>query len=126
MGLYKHRSSLRSAAARRGERQAEAWSLLSKILALAVLVGLAAALGLWIYPEVVARNRLATNLEEKQGQLGAEQLLRKQREREKFLLESDPEYIETIARDRLDLMKEGETIFRLDAAPPLPTPVPNP
>jgi len=25
-------------------------------------------------------------------------------------------YLETIARDRLDLMKEGETIFRLETA----------
>jgi cell division protein FtsB len=31
-----------------------------------------------------------------------------------YLLESDKEYIETIARDKLDMMKEGETIFRLD------------
>jgi cell division protein FtsB len=26
--------------------------------------------------------------------------------------------LETIARDRLDLMKEGEAIFRLEPAPP--------
>ena len=30
-------------------------------------------------------------------------------------LKTDPTYLETIARDRLDLMKEGETIFRLEA-----------
>jgi cell division protein FtsB len=39
--------------------------------------------------------------------------------REVNLLKTDPVYLETIARDRLDLMKEGETIFRLEppAAP---------
>ncbi len=42
------------------------------------------------------------------------QNLRKHREREVYLLENDKEYIETIARDKLDMMKEGETIFRLD------------
>jgi cell division protein FtsB len=32
------------------------------------------------------------------------------------LLKTDVSYLETIARDRLDLMKEGETIFRLETA----------
>ncbi len=127
MALYRHPSSLRGAAARRGERQAEVWAFLNKILSLAVFLALAAVLGLWIYPEVVTRNRLASNLEEKKEDLSEEQVLRKQREREKFLLENDTEYIETLARDRLDLMKEGETIFRLDALPahsPAPPPAP--
>ena len=30
------------------------------------------------------------------------------------LLKTDPGYLETIARDRLDLMKEGETVFRIE------------
>jgi cell division protein FtsB len=30
------------------------------------------------------------------------------------LLKTDPGYLEMIARDRLDLMKEGETVFRLE------------
>jgi cell division protein FtsB len=33
------------------------------------------------------------------------------------LLKTDPTYLETITRDRLDMMKEGETIFRLEAGP---------
>jgi cell division protein FtsB len=35
--------------------------------------------------------------------------------REVTLLKADPTYLETIARDKLDVMKEGETIFRLEA-----------
>ncbi|MGH9695706.1 MAG: FtsB family cell division protein [Bryobacteraceae bacterium] len=31
------------------------------------------------------------------------------------LLRSDPTYLETLARDRLEMMKEGETIFRLES-----------
>jgi cell division protein FtsB len=34
--------------------------------------------------------------------------------REVNLLKTDAGYLEMIARDRLDLMKEGETIFRLE------------
>ena len=36
--------------------------------------------------------------------------------REINLLKTDSTYLETVARDRLDLMKEGETIFRLEPA----------
>ena len=69
---------------------------------------------LWFYPELVRRDQMARNLLREQEELTAQQTLRKQREREVYLLESDKEYIETIARDKLDMMKEGETIFRLD------------
>jgi cell division protein FtsB len=43
--------------------------------------------------------------------------------REVTLLKTDVSYLETIARDRLDLMKEGETIFRLETAHPKAKPV---
>ena len=59
---------------------------------------------------------MARDLLEDQQELAALQSLRKQREREVYLLENDKEYIEIIARDKLDMMKEGETIFRLDPA----------
>ncbi len=36
--------------------------------------------------------------------------------REVSLLKTDPVYLETIARDRLDLMKDGETVFRIESA----------
>lgn len=93
---------------------AEVWNLVNRILTLLVFAGFLVMLALWFYPEVQKRNELAADLEQKTADLSKEQLLRKQREREKFLLENDPDYIEAIARDRLDLMKEGETIFRLD------------
>ena len=35
--------------------------------------------------------------------------------REINLLKTDTTYLETVARDRLDLMKDGETIFRLES-----------
>ena len=45
-----------------------------------------------------------------------EELLSRQ-VREVDLLKTDTTYIETVARNKLDLMKPGETIFRLDPAP---------
>ena len=41
-----------------------------------------------------------------------------ERELQVHLLQTDKEYLEMIARDRLDLMKDGETIFRLSSAKP--------
>jgi len=38
--------------------------------------------------------------------------------RKRDLLKNDPEYLENIARDKLDLMKPGETIIRLDSRQP--------
>ncbi|MBV9644407.1 MAG: septum formation initiator family protein, partial [Verrucomicrobia bacterium] len=33
------------------------------------------------------------------------------------LLQNDPSYTELLARDKLDLMKPGETIFRMEPGP---------
>ncbi len=49
-----------------------------------------------------------------QAQVTEQKMLLARQTREVNLLKTDPTYLETIARDRLDLMKEGETIFRLE------------
>jgi cell division protein DivIC len=90
------------------------WNALNRVLLALVIAGGIAGIVLWFYPEVARRDQMARNLLEDQEELVAQQSLRKQREREVYLLENDKEYIETIARDKLDMMKEGETIFRLD------------
>jgi cell division protein FtsB len=86
------------------------------VLLILVIAGGIAGIVLWFYPEVARRDQMARSLLEDQEELASLQALRKQREREVYLLENDKEYIETIARDKLDMMKEGETIFRLDPA----------
>lgn len=120
---------------RRGARghRTEFWHALNKILGVLLAMGIIVMMVLWFYPEVERRNELAKNLAEKEAFLKTEQLKRKQQEREVYLLENDTEYIETIARDKLDLMKDGETIFRLDSkgahqapASALPSPVATP
>jgi cell division protein FtsB len=58
-----------------------------------------------------------------QQQVNEQQNLLAHQTREVNLLKTDSTYLETVARDRLDLMKEGETIFRLEsprAAKPKP------
>ena len=49
--------------------------------------------------------------------------LHSRHEREIVWLQNDPEYLAIFARERLDLMQEGETILRVDASkPPALTP----
>jgi cell division protein FtsB len=113
------RLTLRPGRRARGHRT-EFWQALNKILGVLLAMGIIVMMVLWFYPEVERRNELAKNLTDKEDFLKSEQLKRKLQEREVYLLENDPEYIETIARDKLDLMKEGETIFRLDSKAPHP------
>jgi cell division protein FtsB len=90
------------------------WNALNRVLLALVIAGGIAGIVLWFYPEVARRDQMARNLLEDQEEVIAQQSLRKQREREVYLLENDKEYIETIARNKLNTMKERETIFRLD------------
>jgi cell division protein FtsB len=105
---------MRSLAEARRTSDPSFWNALNRVLFGLVIVCGVAGIVLWFYPEVVRREQMARNLLSQREELAAQQNLRKQREREVYLLENDKEYIETIARDKLDMMKEGETIFRLD------------
>lgn len=83
----------------------------------------------WFYPEIRRSEGLNAQLQKKLDEKAAAQLQSKRYEREVHLLQTDPEYIETIARDKLDMMKDGETVIRLDpakAASPGPSALPGP
>ena len=90
------------------------WQRLSKVtMALIFLCVVGAALRLFI-PEIEKRNQLERQAQ-RYEKLSAEKSARvAQLQKEYDLLKNDPEYFEAIARDRLDLAKEGETIIRLD------------
>jgi cell division protein FtsB len=60
------------------------------------------------------------------AQVNDQKTLLARQTREVNLLKTDSTYLETIARDRLDLMKDGETIFRLEPGPGAKDKRPNP
>jgi cell division protein FtsB len=74
--------------------------------------------GFTFYPEWVRLHDMKRDLAKDKSRLEELTKLAKDREQEVRLLQTDPEYLEMIARDRLDLMKDGETIFRLSCAKP--------
>jgi cell division protein FtsB len=75
-------------------------------------------LGLTFYPEWSRLGSMKRELEAEQTRLS--ELKRKcaEQEQEARLLQTDPQYLEIIARDKLDMMKDGETIFRLNNSQP--------
>src|SRR5882757_1959413 len=94
---------------RRRKSGAGFWQGLNSILVGLVAVGLLAVVVLQFYPQIEYRNKMVRELDQKKRDLAAEELVNKHRTREVYLLENDKKYIETIARDKLDMMKDGET-----------------
>lgn len=66
------------------------------------------------------RRDKTARVEELTAEIHKARMILARHQREEHLLKHDPEYVGLIARDRLDLMKEGETIYRLDAPKPAP------
>lgn len=65
-------------------------------------------------PEVASRKQQKTRIESLKAEVEKQRMLLARYEREEMLLKRDPEFIGVIARDKLELMKDGETIYRLD------------
>jgi cell division protein FtsB len=98
----------------RRRRTAPVWHALNRFVYLLIFLVGGAVMFFFFQPEL---NRLAEmrrqyqDLEGEKERTTIEQL---RLSREVDLLQNDPTYLENIARDKLDLMKPGETIYRLD------------
>ena len=103
----------------RARREATVWQRLNSVLR--ILLTLAAVLVIvsLFLPIYKKRNLSQGEIDNLQNQVNDQKILLARQTREVNLLKTDPVYLETIARDRLDLMKEGETIFRLEPPPAL-------
>ena len=69
-------------------------------------------------PEVSKRRDQQTKVEALKADVERERQLLVRNTRIEELLKHDPEYVALVARDRLDLMKEGETIYRMEPTRP--------
>ncbi len=96
------------------------WPSLNRFLLTLIAVVVFTAIGYRMMPEIGRRKDQEAKIDALVGLLTEQQQLLARYTREEYLLKHDPEYIGLIARDRLDLMKQGETIYRLD--PPRPDP----
>jgi cell division protein FtsB len=91
------------------------WHSLNRFLFTLIVLTVAALVGYRFLPEVSKRREQQERVEQLKVEVEKERQLLVLNTRKKELLNYDAEYLGLVARDRLDLMKEGETIYRLDA-----------
>ncbi len=98
----------------RGRHEASAWQQANRILrVLLCLAGALLLVSLFI-PQQKRLTQLRGEVDGLEGQVRDQRMHLGRLTREANLLQTNPTYLETIARDRLLLMKEGETIFRTE------------
>jgi cell division protein FtsB len=101
----------------RARREATVWHRLNRVLKILLFLAFwLVAISLFV-PPYKRLNQSRAEIDNLQGQVNEQKLLLARQTREINLLKTDSTYLETIARDRLDLMKEGETIFRFESGP---------
>ena len=101
----------------RARREATVWQRLNSVLRVLLAVAIVLVILSLYLPLYKKRTQSQREIDNLQSQVNDQKMLLARQTREVNLLKTDPAYLETIARDRLDLMKEGETIFRLEPPP---------
>ena len=101
----------------RERREATVWQRLNSVLRVLLLLAAVLVIVSLFLPLYKKMGQGQTENESLQIQVNEQKILLARQTREVNLLKTDPVYLETMARDRLDLMKEGETIFRLEPPP---------
>lgn len=101
----------------RARREATVWQRLNSILRVLLVLALVLVIVSLFLPQSKKLGQSRAEIDKLQGQVTEQKILLARQTRGVNLLKTDPTYLETMARDRLDLMKEGETIFRLEQAP---------
>src|SRR5947199_9412476 len=86
------------------------------VLAVCLLLSVCLVVVILYVPTYSKLDVATAEIDKLQAQRDEQQVLLSKQTREVNLLKTDPAYLETIARDRLDLMKEGETVFRIESA----------
>ena len=99
----------------RARREATIWQRMNHVLRVLLFVAAWLLIISFFLPPYKQLNRNRAETDQLLAQVTEEKLLLARQTRQVSLLKSDPTYLETIARDKLDLMKEDETIFRLES-----------
>ena len=102
----------------RARREATIWQRLNRVLRVLLTIAAILVIVSLFLPQYKKLLQSRNDIDTLQVQVTAQRTLLARQTREVNLLMTDPTYLETIARDRLDLMKEGETIFRLESQSP--------
>ena len=102
----------------RARREASVWQRLNRVLRFLLVVAIWLVIVSLFLPPYKKLKQSRGEIDSLQAKVNEQKILLARNTREVSLLKTDATYLETIARDRLDLMKEGETIVRLEAGRP--------
>lgn len=91
------------------------WHSLNKFLLTLIVLSASIPIAYSFMPEVKKRRDQEVRIEELQALVEQEKMRLNRLTLEESLLKHDREYISLIARDRLDLMDKGETIYRMES-----------
>ena len=87
---------------------------LNRMLILVVLVGLVAGGALFLRPEMRLQQEADVEIALLEAERDAARKLRDEHQRKLDWVRNDPEYLEVVARDVLDLYSPGEVVLRLE------------
>jgi cell division protein FtsB len=102
----------------RHERRVRLLTAVNRIIAFLIVVGIIAAAVAYILPELRRQREAQAQVDTLRRQVEARRLEVARQTRQVSWLQNNPEYLGIYARDKFDLMKEGETVFRLEPAKP--------
>jgi cell division protein FtsB len=90
------------------------WYSLNRIVFTLICLGVSVPIAYSFLPEVANRKAQLQRIEALKVDIEKQRMLITRFDREEMLLKRDPEFVSVIARDKLELMKDGETVYRLD------------
>jgi cell division protein FtsB len=102
----------------RARREATVWHRLNRVLKVLLVLAVWLVIISLFVPPYKKFNASRADIDNLQAQVNEQKNLLARQTHQINWLKTDSTYLETLARDRLDLMKDGETIFRLEAAQP--------
>jgi len=88
---------------------------LNRYLMIVIIAGLLIVGGLASVPIFQQYSEQDAKLSQLENDLARERAIHARRVREEQLLKNDPAYLEIISRDKLDVMKPGETIIHFES-----------
>ena len=98
----------------RARREATIWQQMNQVLRVLLFLALWLLLISFFLPPYKQLQRDRAAYDQLHRQVTEQKALLARLTRQVALLKNDPTYLETIARDSLEMMKPGETIFRLE------------
>ncbi|MGI8890223.1 MAG: FtsB family cell division protein [Chthoniobacterales bacterium] len=98
----------------RARRETTIWQQMNHVLRVLLVIAVWLLIISFFMPPYKRLQQGRAEMEQLQAQLTDEKNQLTRQTRDITLLKSDPTFLETIARDKLDVMKEGATIFRLE------------